>query len=89
MRTLRCITLSEFVTKTFALFATHDEDQERSRKQDGRYLACKNRKNEKPDSQGHLDGLQNAKVGHQHRRKTGTLHKMQDMVLQEEDPLND
>jgi hypothetical protein len=35
----------------------------------------------------HLDVLQNAgaKVAHQHRRRTSTLDKIQDMLLQEEE----
>jgi len=37
--------------------------------------------NQAPPS--YLDGLQNAEIGHQHRRMAGILDKIQDTVLQE------
>jgi len=36
---------------------------------------------------GHLDGLQNvgAKVGHQYDKRTGTLDKIRNMILKEDE----
>jgi hypothetical protein len=57
---------------------------ERSCKQDGFAIGLQKMENQILDTgPGHLDWLQNigAKVGHQYRRRTSTLDKIQDMVL--------